>query len=315
MNRTSRTSIAFIGLGTMGFPMARQLVRSGHPVTVVPHISMTAAYRLAEEGAVIATTPADAARDADVVITMLTSATEVSTVLFGESGVTGTARPGTLVMDMSTIGPKAARSIARRLRDADLVFLDSPVSGGPARAEDGTLTAIVGADEGTLEAARPILARMAGTVFHAGPVGAGQAAKICNNILVAACMLANAEALALGTAVGVDPHTLREIILASSGANWQLENIVPQTILANDFAPRFALSLLLKDLDIAGEAADDAGSPFHVGGLARQMFGQAEASFGGRTDFSAVVKLYREALGDDLRDRAAEAATGSSPDE
>ncbi|MEU3170345.1 NAD(P)-dependent oxidoreductase [Streptosporangium sp. NPDC006930] len=313
MSEPNQTRIAFIGLGTMGFPMAHQLVRAGHPVTVVPHVSMTAAHRLAEDGAAIATTPADAARDADVVITMLPSATEVRAVLFEESGATGTARPGTLVVDMSTIGPKAARSIARRLGEMGLAFMDAPVSGGPARAHNGTLTTIVGADEDTLATARPVLAHMASTVFHAGPVGAGQAAKICNNLLVAACMLANAEALTLGTASGVDPHTLREIILASTGANWQLEHIVPQTILANDFDPRFALSLLLKDLDVAGEVAEDVASPFHVGGLARQMFGRAEASFGGRTDFSAVVKLYQEALGDGPRDRATEAATGRSP--
>ncbi|WP_169948538.1 NAD(P)-dependent oxidoreductase [Microbispora sp. H11081] len=315
MSEPNSARIAFVGLGTMGFPMARRLVKAGHPVTVVPHTSMTAANRLAEDGAVIATTPAKAAKDADVVITMLRSATEVSTVLFGDSGVTGTARPRTLVVDMSTIGPEAARSIARRLADADLPFMDAPVSGGPAKANDGTLTAIVGADEDTLAMGRPILTPMTSRIFHAGPVGAGQAAKICNNLIGAACMLVNAEALTLGVASGVDPHTLRDIILAGTGANWQLEHIVPQTILANDFDPRFALSLLLKDLNIARDVAGEAGSPFHVGELARQMFGRAEASFGGRTDFSAVVKLYQEALGGDVWPRSADAATGSPRDD
>lgn len=303
--------VAFVGLGAMGAPMAASLLRAGHHVTVVPHRSRAAADALAAAGARVAATPAEAACDAEVVVTMLPGAAEVEAVLLGPDGVVGAAAEGTLVVDMSTIGPTPARMLGERLHTAGLRFVDAPVSGGPARAETGTLTAIVGGEAATLEAARPVLEGMASTIFHAGPLGAGQVAKACNNLLVAACMLANAEALALGAAEGLAPSTLREIVLASSGANWQLENIVPRTILADDFTPLFAMPLLRKDLGIAAEMADGSGSAFLVGSLARQAYGLAAALGGQELDFSAVVKIYETALGATSLQAAAQARQGA----
>jgi 3-hydroxyisobutyrate dehydrogenase len=288
--------VAFIGLGTMGFPMASCLVRAGHVVTVVPHRSTAASDALKRDGARVAGSPAEAARDAEVVVTMLPTVAHVREVVLGEQGAAAGAPEGALFVDMSTIGPSAARSVSQKLENRGLGFVDAPVSGGPAKAGAGTLTIMAGGSETHLAQARSVLAAMAQQVFHVGSVGAGQTAKACNNLLVAACMLANSEALALGASAGIDPTDLQEIIRASSGTNWQLENIVPQTILRNDFTPLFALPLLRKDLAIAAGIAQESGAGFHVGRLVRELYDRATVE-GPVRDFSSVVHLYEEALG------------------
>ncbi|MCW2764242.1 MAG: mmsB [Nocardioides sp.] len=288
--------VAFIGLGTMGFPMASCLVRAGHLVTVSPHRSTEASKALEREGARVAGSPAAAARDAEFVVTMLPTVGHVHEVLLGDEGAAVGAPPGALFVDMSTISPSAARSISQDLETRGLGFIDAPVSGGPAKAGTGALTVMAGGSETHLDRAQPLLAAMAQRVFHVGAVGAGQTAKACNNLLVAACMLANVEALALGASAGIDPADLHEIIRASSGTNWQLENIVPQTVLRNDFTPLFALPLLRKDLAIAAGIAQDSGAGFHVGRLVRDLYESATEE-GPARDFSSVVHIYEEALG------------------
>jgi 3-hydroxyisobutyrate dehydrogenase len=295
----NRIRVAFIGLGTMGRPMAAALLRAGHQVCVVPHRDPAAGIWLAQCGADVAETPAAAAAGASLVITMLPGPAQVEEVLFGPDGVVQRAA-GCVVVDMSTVPPAFARATADRLKGHGIAFLDAPVSGGPVRATDGTLTIIVGGDERDLARARPILVDLGRLIFHAGPVGAGQIAKACNNLLVAANMLANAEALAMGVAAGMSAGALHEILLACTGSNWQLENIVPRTILRQDYTPIFALNLLRKDLGIAEQIAADSGIPSVVGDLARQMYGQAAAAFGDGNDFSSVARLY----GNDTTDHA-----------
>jgi 3-hydroxyisobutyrate dehydrogenase len=298
MTETSEATrdVAFVGLGTMGQPMAECLVRAGYEVSVVPP-------RRRVEGAPgtlearVAATPAEAVEGARFLVTMLPTAADVESVLFGQNGAVSAMPAGGMVIDMSTIGPHAARDLGRRLAEHQLAFLDAPVSGGPARAAAGTLTVIVGGREADLDDARPVLEAMSSAIFHAGDCGAGQTAKACNNLLVAACMLASVEALALGAAAGVAPECLRDIVLASSGSNWQLENIVPQTVLKNDFSPIFALPLLEKDLGIAAALADETGAPFFVGGLAREMYRRAGTRATEVRDFSSVAELYSELLG------------------
>lgn len=295
--------IAFIGLGTMGRPMVSTLLRAGRRVTVVPHRNMDVARELAAEGAKVAATPAEAAAGASFVITSLPGAPQVEEVLFGPNGVIKGADGAPLVLDTSTVAPAFVRDVARRLAEHGLSFLDAPVSGGPLRAADGTLTIIVGGDEGDFSRARSLLVSLGRTVFHAGPVGSGQVAKACNNLLVAATMLANAEALALGTSAGIAPATLHRILLSCTGTNWQLENIVPRTILAGDYSPIFAIELLRKDLGIAAEMAREGGVPSMVGDLVREMYGEAAALCGNRADFSSVAELYRrERLPDGRRE-------------
>lgn len=283
--------VAFIGLGTMGRPMAHRVAGGAFSLVVVPHRSRSAADELASVGARIAATPAEAAHGADIIVTMLPAISDVEDVLFGPSGIIGTASAGCLVIDMSTIGPSSARGVAARLTQAGISFLDAPVSGGPAKAADGTLTIMVGGSPEDVERARPLLSTMGSTLFHAGGTGAGQVAKACNNLLVGVVMAANAEALALAQAAGLDPAVAREIILASSGANWQLEHIVPRTLLKGDFSPIFSLRLLGKDLAIAAGMAHGSGVPLFMGGLAQQLYRLA-ASIDPEADFSSVARIY-----------------------
>lgn len=291
--RTAGMRVAFIGLGSMGYPMASRLLERGHEVVIAPHRARDAADDLASRGALVTETPAQAAAMASFVITMLPNDEVVNAVLFGADGVVHVARKGTTVIDMSTISPSAAAAIGHRLAGVGIEFLDSPVSGGPARAGTGELAIMVGGPSGTLAAARPILESLGSSIFHVGPTGSGQILKACNNLVGAACMLADAEALALAKAHGIDPALTREVILAGSGANWQLEKTIPLTILREDYSPRFALALLNKDLGIAGAMADSENLPALVGDLVRSAYRDAQDRFGGDSDFSSVYRLYQ----------------------
>lgn len=284
--------IAFIGLGSMGLPMATRLLERGHQVTVVPHRSQHAVQALAKLGAVVAESPREAGEMATVIITMLPNDDVVQSVLFGPDGAAESAHRGTIVIDMSTISPASAIRISEQLHQCGMGFLDAPVSGGPTRAGTGELAIMIGGEENTLAKVRPILDDLAASVFHVGQAGAGQIIKACNNLIGAACMLADAEALALANAHGIDPAIAREVILAGTGANWQLDKTVPLTVLNDDYSPRFALALLNKDLGIAGAMASAHGLPALVGDLVRSVYGDAQAKFGGDHDFSSVYRLY-----------------------
>lgn len=290
--------VAVVGLGAMGMPMAARLLEQGLRVTVVPHRSRSRAQELEARGAQIAETPADAvAAGAEVVLLSLPSAAAVSDVVAGPRGVLQDAAEGLVIVDTSTIGPDAGHEMARQARAAGADYLDCPISGGPARAASGSLTAIVGGRDQVIDATRDVLDAIASQVFVVGDVGAGQVVKICNNLVLAACMLANAEALALAHAAGISRELVREVVLASSGANWQLENIVPATILRDDYTALYALPLLMKDLGIAKDAAQalDLGTPL-LGELLR-MYGAAAARSDANVDFSSVYRLYEPGQG------------------
>jgi 3-hydroxyisobutyrate dehydrogenase len=277
----------------MGRPMATALCRAGLVLQVVD-VKPEAAEAMREVGAQVASTPADAARRANVVVTMLPEAQHVREVLFGPDGVASSAQPGTLVIDMSTIAAESARSIDRDLRGRGLAFIDAPVSGGPAKAADGRLAIMVGGLPEDLDRGRPVLNAMGDRIYHVGGVGCGQVAKACNNVLVAAIMLADIEALTLGAASGIDPSTLREVILGSTGANWQLENTVPRTLLSDVPAKMFALRLLHKDLGIAEDMGRNSGVPFFITAFVRQLYGLAWSLSGPDPDFTDVADLYRD---------------------
>jgi len=244
---------------------------------------------------VLAATPAAAAAGADFVVTMLPDSPQVEAVLFGADGVLAGARPGLTVIDMSTVAPSAARAFGARLAEAGIAFLDAPVSGGVGRAVEGTLTIIAGGEPAVVEAARPVLEGMGRTIFHAGGLGSGQVVKACNNLLVGIIMMANAEMLTLGVKEGVKAEVLREIILTATGANWQLQNAAPNTILKDQYQPGFALELLVKDLGIAGQMAREDGTPLLLGNLAHQMYGMLKGLGKGRQDFTAISTLYQDA--------------------
>ena len=293
------TQIAFIGLGHMGQPMARNLLNAGHTLSVFDLVA-SAVNELAAQGARAAISAADAVSAAEVVISMLPASRHVEGLYLGDAGLLSVIAPGSLVLECSTIAPEAARKVHQAAAARGIALLDAPVSGGTAGAAAGTLTFMVGGDAATLERARPILANMGKNIFHAGPAGAGQVAKVCNNQLLAVHMIGTAEAMALGVANGLDPATLAEIMRQSSGGNWSLEKynpwpgVMPNAPASKDYRDGFAAELMAKDLGLAQEAAQATASSTPMGALALQLYRLLLKQGQGKLDFSAVQKLFVE---------------------
>ena len=293
------TTIAFIGLGHMGLPMARNLLNAGHSLSVFDLVA-SAVNELAAQGARAASSAADAVSAAEVVISMLPASRHVEGLYLGDAGLLSAIAPGSLVLECSTIAPEAARKVHQAAAARGIALLDAPVSGGTAGAAAGTLTFMVGGDAATLERARPILAGMGKNIFHAGPEGAGQVAKVCNNQLLAVHMIGTAEAMALGVANGLDPATLAEIMRQSSGGNWSLEKynpwpgVMPNAPASKDYRDGFAAELMAKDLGLAQEAAQATASSTPMGALALQLYRLLLKQGQGKLDFSAVQKLFVE---------------------
>jgi 3-hydroxyisobutyrate dehydrogenase-like beta-hydroxyacid dehydrogenase len=285
------TSVGLIGVGAMGEPMAESLMRAGFPVAVCGHRNRAPVERLVAAGATDAGDPAGVARASDVVITMVPDAPQVEESLFGGSGAVTGARPGTLFIDMSTISPVATRAFDERLRAAGHRFVDSPVSGGPARAKLGTLALMTGASDADFATAEPVLAAM-GTPNHVGGVGMGETVKLVNQIIISNVMLANIEGLVFAERAGADIAKVRDVILTATGANYILEKWLPTTWLAGTFAPGFALDLLRKDLAAALDAGRAMGVPMPSSALAYQLYTAASTDGHGRDDYSAVATFH-----------------------
>jgi 3-hydroxyisobutyrate dehydrogenase-like beta-hydroxyacid dehydrogenase len=283
----------------MGEPMAESLLRAGCAVTICGHRNRAPVDRLVALGAVDGGDPAGVARASDVVITMVPDAPQVEESLFGPSGALAGARPNTLFIDMSTISPVATRSVAERLRAAGHRFVDSPVSGGPARAKLGTLALMVGASADDFAAAEPVL-RALGTPNHVGDVGMGETVKLVNQIIIANVMLANIEGLVFAKKAGADVERVRDVILTATGANYLLENWLPTTWLSGSFAGGFALDLLRKDLAAALDAARTLGVPMPSSALAYQLYTAASGEGHGREDYSSVATFHQHAAGVDV---------------
>jgi len=289
--------IAFIGLGNMGSPMAKNLLKAGHELSVFDLVP-SAMQGLADAGATSATSAADCVRDAEVVISMLPASRHVEGLYLGDEGLLSKLDAGTLVMECSTIAPESARKVAQAAKASGVRMIDAPVSGGTGGAVAGTLTFIVGGEAADLEAARPYLEKMGRNIFHAGDSGAGQVAKICNNMLLGILMAGTSEALALGVANGLDAKTLSDIIAKSSGRNWATElynpwpGVMPDVPASREYAGGFGVDLMLKDLGLAAEAALHAGASTPLGELARNLYSLHSAGGSGALDFSSIVRLY-----------------------
>ncbi len=291
-------TITFIGLGNMGGPMASNLVKAGHDVTVFD-LSKDAVQTLVSEGAKTADTAHQAAEGAECVITMLPASQHVEAVYLGDDGLLAKLPEGTLVIDSSTIAPETARGVAEAAQARNIPFLDAPVSGGVGGAKAGTLTFICGGDEATFAKAKPILDAMGKNIFHAGPHGSGQVAKICNNMLLAILMAGTSEALALGVKNGLDPAVLSEIMKQSSGGNWALNVYNPwpgvmETVPAsNEYEGGFAVKLMNKDLGLAMQAALSTQSATPMGNLAKSLYA-AHGNHGySDKDFSSIQRFFR----------------------
>jgi len=287
--------LAFIGLGNMGAPMALNLLKAGYPLSVFDLVP-SALKMLADAGAVAAVSAAAAVRDADVVISMLPASAHVRKLYLGDGGVLDAAKPGALLIDSSTIAPQAAREVAEEAQVKGFAMIDAPVSGGTAGAAAGTLTFIVGGSEAALERARPLLEKMGRNIFHAGASGAGQIAKICNNMLLGIQMVGTAEAINLGVASGVDAKVLSDIMAKSSGRNWTLEvynpwpGVMDNVPASRGYSGGFGTDLMLKDLGLAQEAAAAADAATPLGALARELYQRHSQSGSGTLDFSSIVQ-------------------------
>jgi L-serine 3-dehydrogenase (NAD+) len=290
-------TIAFIGLGHMGLPMARNLLKAGFALKVFDLVP-AAVDELAKEGAQAASSAADAVQGADVVISMLPASRHVEGLYLGDAGLLNLLAPGTQVLECSTIAPESARKVHKAAAGRGLEMLDAPVSGGTAGAAAGTLTFMIGGAAATLEKARQVFAAMGKNIFHAGPDGAGQVAKVCNNQVLAVQMIATAEAMALGVASGLEPAVLAEIMRQSSGGNWTLEKYNPwpgvmeNAPASKGYSGGFMAELMAKDLGLAQEAAQVTASSTPMGALALQIYRLLLKQGKGQQDFSVVQQLF-----------------------
>jgi 3-hydroxyisobutyrate dehydrogenase len=293
-------TIGFIGLGNMGLPMAQNLVKAGHAV-VGFDLSEYAAERLAAGGGSRAQSLEDACRDAEVVITMLPAGEQVREVYLDDQGVLAAVAPGTLLIDSSTIDVETARQVARAAASQDLAMIDAPVSGGVAGAQAASLTFMVGGPEEAFRRARPVLEQMGRTIVHAGGPGNGQAAKICNNMILGASMIVVCEAFLLAEKVGLDAQKLFDIASKSSGQCWSLTSYcpvpgpVPTSPANRDYKAGFTAAMMLKDLNLAQAAARSTRASTPLGAGAAAVYDRFVESGGEAMDFSGIIRFLRGA--------------------
>ena len=286
--------IAFIGLGHMGGGMAPNLAKAGHDVRAFDLVP-EAVEKAVQGGCSSAGSAAEAVKEADVVITMLPAAQHVRAVF--ENDVAPNAKPGTLLIDCSTIDVASAREVGAGLDELGFEFVDAPVSGGIAAAAGGSLTFMVGGSDAAFDKARPYLEPMAKAVIHAGHLGAGQAAKICNNMILGATMAATCEAFVLAQKLGLDLQTFFDISSKASGQSWSMTTycpvpgVGPETPADHDYEGGFAAALMLKDLKLAADAARNVGAYTPMGAEAEELFQRFVDRGGGSKDFSGIIKM------------------------
>ncbi|EQB14273.1 3-hydroxyisobutyrate dehydrogenase [Sphingobium quisquiliarum P25] len=289
-------TIAFIGLGNMGAGMAANLLKNGYAVRAFD-LSASALDKAKEAGALPCASAGEAVRGAGAVVTMLPAGKHVEEVYNGS--VFGAADAGAILLDCSTIDVATARRTIAAAEDKGFAMVDAPVSGGIAAANGGTLTFMVGGSDAAFERARPILSAMGKAVIHAGGAGNGQAAKICNNMLLGATMVATCEAFAMAEKIGLDPQTFYDISSVSSGQSWSmtsycpLPGVGPNSPADNGYEGGFAAALMLKDLKLAVEAAAAVNASVPMGGNAEALYQMLVNSGEGGKDFSSIIRLLR----------------------
>lgn len=296
------TTIAFIGLGNMGAPMAKNLINAGCKVQVFDLITESV-EQLQSEGAAATSSIEEAVKDASVVVTMLPAGEHVRAVYLGDysgnHGLIELVAANTLLIDSSTIDPDSARIVARYAEVKGLDFVDAPVSGGVAGAAAGTLTFIVGGSDKAFDRAEQVLKHMGKNIFHAGNAGDGQMGKICNNLMLGILMSGTCEALNLGIENGLDPKVLSKIMLQSSGRNWALElynpcpGVMETSPASNGYHPGFMSKLMLKDLGLGLDTAAKSHSSVPMGSLARNLYAFHNANGNAEKDFSSLFEFYQ----------------------
>ena len=289
--------VGFVGLGTMGAPMARNLAKAGFPLALATRTASKAralASELGSAGGVRAfESPAELARESDVVVSCLPDAPEVEAVLVGPGGVAESASAGAIAIDCSTIAAESTRAIAARLSERGIFLLDAPVSGGQKGAIEGTLTFFVGGDAAALERARPVFQAMGKRVTHLGPSGAGQLGKAANQIIVAGNLIAVSEALAFAQKVGLPLPALHEALTGGAANSWALE-VLGRKMIDRDFKPAFAIKHQQKDLAILLRTAREKGVPLPGSALVHQLLSALEAQGRGEEGTQALLTLYEQ---------------------
>jgi 3-hydroxyisobutyrate dehydrogenase len=289
--------IGFIGLGNMGGPMAANLLKAGHALTVFD-LSKSALEAAQAAGAKLADSPRAAAEGSEFVITMLPAAAHVKAVYLNDDGVLAGVSAGVPLIDSSTIDPATARLVGEAALQHGNPFADAPVSGGTGGAQAGTLTFMIGADEALFDTVKPVLAGMGKNMVRCGDTGTGQIAKLCNNLLLGISMIGVSESMKLGAALGIDPNKLAGIINTSTGRCWSADTynpypgVLPNAPAARGYTGGFGADLMLKDLGLAVDAARQAKQPVLLGALAQQLYQSMSMRGMGGLDFSAIIKLY-----------------------
>jgi 3-hydroxyisobutyrate dehydrogenase-like beta-hydroxyacid dehydrogenase len=303
--------VGFVGLGAMGAPMAERVVKAGFETFTTFHRRREPADALAALGAKVLASPADVARAADTIITILPADAELKETILGPGGIREGLSSGKTLIDMTTATAITLQEIASALTTMGVRVLDAPVSGGTTGAANGTLTIMVGGDAALLEECRPLLQSMGSNIIHAGPLGQGKVVKIVNQMMAAVHLLTIGEAFALGIRCGASPETLYSVIKESSGYSRMMDARLPGFLLAGSFQPGFRLDLMKKDVNLALDSARAQGVPLLFAATASQVFAAASAAGKGNDDFSAAAQFLAGLAGINLsRPNTEDAAAG-----
>lgn len=282
--------IGFIGLGIMGKPMSKNLLKAGYELVVMDR-NLDTVSEIVALGAVAAKTPKAVAELSDVIITMLPNSPQVKEVALGENGLIEGARPGTILIDMSSIAPLASREISEALAAKQIAMLDAPVSGGEPKAIDGTMSVMVGGDKAVFDKCYEIMKSMAGSVVHTGDIGAGNVTKLANQVIVALNIAAMSEALVLATKAGVDPNLVFQAIRGGLAGSTVLEAKAPM-VMDRNFKPGFRIDLHIKDLANALDTSHGVGAQLPLTSLVMEMMQALKADGHGQSDHSAIARYY-----------------------
>jgi len=294
--------VGLIGLGIMGVPMARNLLKAGFPLTVATRTAGKAETFAAENSSLgkvsAAAISAEVAAVSEIMITMVTDSPDVEAVVRGheKKGIFATAKPGSIIIDMSTISPQVTRELAEEAKAKGLFWLDAPVSGGEKGAIEGTLTIMVGGEAETLERARPVLGAMGKRITHFGPAGSGQSAKLCNQIMTAVNMLSVCEAMTFGAKAGLDLATLHQALTGGAANSWALE-VLGKKMIERDFKPAFMVRLQQKDLRLVLDAANQNHTSLPAASLAHQLFAAVEAEGRGDDGTQSLLRIFERMAG------------------
>lgn len=290
-----KSGIGFIGLGIMGLPMAKNILKAGYPLTVYNR-TQSKTDELGAEGANVADSPREVASVSQITITMVSDSPDVQEVVTGPEGILGGIKRGSIVIDMSTISPQIERQLDDQLREKECSLVDAPVSGGDVGAQNGTLAIMAGGTREAFERVVPIFETMGKTITYCGPVGNGQLTKLCNQILVAVTILGVSEALVFARKNGLDPEVMIQAVKGGAAGSWQLSNLAPR-IVQRDFAPGFMVDLVQKDLRLVLEAAADGQAALPATSLVHQLYRSSQSKGEGLQGTQVLAKVLEQLAG------------------